>query len=58
MTEDHGSYDDADSADATDGVELIGDILRQIIDERGWPLPAVYPQPNGDSPDDAGRRDD
>ncbi len=50
MAEDHGTYDHADSADATDGVERIGDILRQIIDERGWPLAIGHARANGDSP--------
>jgi hypothetical protein len=58
VSEDHGTYDHADPDEPAGGVKAIGDILRQVIDERGWPLPAVYPRPNGDSPDDAGCRDD
>lgn len=50
MTEDHGTYDDADSADASDGVERIGDILRRLIDERGWPSAIGHTRTNGNGP--------
>lgn len=45
VTEDHGTYDDAD--DASDGVERIGDILRRLIDERGWPMALGHTRANG-----------
>ena len=51
MSERHGTYDHADPDEPPGGVKPIGDILRQVIDERGWPLPVIYPRPNGDSPD-------
>ena len=54
VSEDHATYDHTDPDEAMDGIKSVGDILRQIIDERGWPLPAVHPRPNGDSPHDAG----
>jgi hypothetical protein len=57
LSEDHGTYDDIDP-EPTGGVKPIGEILRQVIDECGWPLSAVSPRPNGDSPDNAGSRDD
>jgi hypothetical protein len=52
LSEDHGNYDHAEPDEPAGGVKPIGDILRQVIDERGWPLPAVYSGPNGDSRDD------
>lgn len=42
------------------GVKRISDILRQLVDERGWTLAVGHTPPNGDSPgghDDAWYRD-
>jgi hypothetical protein len=50
VTEEHPTYDQADSAEASEGVERIGDILRRIIQERGWPLAVGSTRANGDSP--------
>jgi hypothetical protein len=50
VTEEHPTYGQADSAEASEGVEPIGDILRRLIKERGWPLAVGSAQPNGDSP--------
>ena len=51
MTEERGPYDlhaedpDCDLA----GVERIGDVVRQFIDERGWPLTVSHTRANGHS---------
>jgi hypothetical protein len=58
VSEHHATYDHADPDEPADGIKPVGDILRQIIDERGWPLPVGHPAPNGSSPDDAGSRDE
>jgi hypothetical protein len=58
LSEDHGTYDHADPDEPGGGLKPIGEILRQVIDDHGWPLLVEHPRPNGDSPADAGGRDD
>ncbi len=38
-----------------DGVQRIGDVIRQIVDERDWPLRNSQPRANGDRRAGAGR---
>ncbi len=59
MSEERGPYDlhAEDPEPGLVGVERVGDVLRQLIDERGWPLTPGHAQANGQCPggDDEGR---
>ncbi|MDP8931402.1 MAG: hypothetical protein M3O70_23250 [Actinomycetota bacterium] len=59
MTEEHGPYE-LHHDDKAEGVERIGDVLRQLIDERGWPQSDGIEPVNGDRPgaDDVPRHGD
>jgi hypothetical protein len=52
LSEDHGTYDHADPDEPAGGVKPIGEIVRQLIDERGWPQPVDHPRLNGDGTDE------
>ena len=62
MSEERGAYhlhvEDADRELV--GVERVGDVLRQLIDERGWPLNVGHPPADGHSArgDNSGRYPD
>ncbi len=52
VTEERGTYNVPDEGPdrAAVGVEHIGDVLRRLIDERGWPPLGRIPQANGNRP--------
>jgi hypothetical protein len=62
LTEERGSYDlhVEDPDRDLGGVERVGDVLRQLIDERGWPLATGPARANGarSGGDDEGRYPD
>ena len=54
MIEERGCYNAhrGDQDGGVDGVKRIGDILREFIDEHGWPLRVGITQANGNRASD------
>lgn len=50
MSEEHGRYSPARSRESEqDGLQHVGEVLRQLIEERRWPTPTDL-RPDGHDP--------
>ena len=56
VSEEHDTYNahQYDFDGGPDGLQRIDDVLRQLIEERGWPLPVGFTTVNGVDPRDNG----
>lgn len=56
VSEEHHTYDthEGDVDGGPDRLQRIDDVLRHLIEERGWPLPVGFTKANGVDPGDNG----
>ena len=56
VSEEHDTYNthQGDVDGGPDGLQRIDDVLRQLIEELGWPLPVGFTKAHGAAPGDNG----